>query len=138
MCCADRLGRCTVLARVVRVRVDARGGLAVRVCDVLPRVCHMHCGGTSDGRCVGARRDQCTVSSGWSSMVICSTSVALVRSPGPLGGLRTHVCVDEDIAHSDKEITGRARALRADGGDRGPGRPIGCEVDYYGWTIDYR
>jgi hypothetical protein len=37
-------------------------------------------------------------------MVTYSTSVALVRSLGPLGGLRSNVCVDEDIRNSDKEI----------------------------------
>ena len=57
-----------------------------------------------EGRSVGARRDQCTVSSGSSSMIIYSTSVALVRPAGPLGGLRSNVCVHEDIAFYCKEI----------------------------------
>ena len=36
-------------------------------------------------------------------MFIRSTLVALVRSPGGLGRLRSNVCVDEDIRNSEKE-----------------------------------
>ena len=90
--------------RVVSVRAGASGGREVRVCDVLPRVCYKRRGGLVEGRSVGARRDQCTVSSGSSSMIIYSTSVALVRPAGPLGGLRSNVCVHEDIAFYCKEI----------------------------------
>ena len=66
-----------------------------------------------EGRSVGARRDRCIVSSGSSSIIIYSTSVALVWSAGPLGWLRSNVCVDEDIRNSDKEIHGSWGSRRA-------------------------
>jgi hypothetical protein len=104
MCCAGCPGQCTVSACVVRLRPTASDGREVRVCDVLPCVLHAPWRGSVEGRSVGARRDQCTVSWGLSSMTIYSISVAMVRPARPLGGLRSNVCVDEDIGLSCKEI----------------------------------
>ena len=70
---------CTVTPRVVLMRADTSDGREVRVCvmsyalTVCVSVCQMRRGGSVEGRSL-----QCIVSSGSSSIIIYSTSVALV------------------------------------------------------------